>query len=257
MKAVLLAGGLGTRLSEETNSRPKPMVEIGGKPILWHIMKMYSFHGINDFIICCGYKGYMIKEYFANYFLHQSDVTFSLEDNKMNVHERRVEPWNVTLVDTGLNSMTGGRLGRVKEYIKDEESFCFTYGDGVGDIDISSLINFHKQHGKQATVTTSYPPGRFGALDITDGQVTNFNEKPKGDGAMINGGFCGLSPKVLERITGDKCVWEQQPLMSLAENKQLMAYEHQGFWQPMDTLRDKVHLENLWNNNQAPWKIWE
>ncbi|MBT4113995.1 MAG: glucose-1-phosphate cytidylyltransferase [Flavobacteriaceae bacterium] len=257
MKAVLLAGGLGTRLSEETNSRPKPMVEIGGKPILWHIMKMYSFHGINDFIICCGYKGYMIKEYFANYFLHQSDVTFSLEDNKMNVHERRVEPWNVTLVDTGLNSMTGGRLGRVKEYIKDEESFCFTYGDGVGDIDISSLINFHKQHGKQATVTTSYPPGRFGALDITDGQVTNFNEKPKGDGAMINGGFFVLSPKVLERITGDKCVWEQQPLMSLAENKQLMAYEHQGFWQPMDTLRDKVHLENLWNNNQAPWKIWE
>jgi glucose-1-phosphate cytidylyltransferase len=175
----------------------------------------------------------------------------------MNVHERRVEPWNVTLVDTGLNSMTGGRLGRVKEYIKDEESFCFTYGDGVGDIDISSLINFHKQHGKQATVTTSYPPGRFGALDITDGQVTNFNEKPKGDGAMINGGFFVLSPKVLERITGDKCVWEQQPLMSLAENKQLMAYEHQGFWQPMDTLRDKVHLENLWNNNQAPWKIWE
>ena len=257
MKAVLLAGGLGTRLSEETNSRPKPMVEIGGKPILWHIMKMYSFHGINDFIICCGYKGYMIKEYFANYFLHQSDVTFSLEDNKMNVHERRVEPWNVTLVDTGLNSMTGGRLGRVKEYLKDEESFCFTYGDGVGDIDISSLINFHKQHGKQATVTTSYPPGRFGALDITDGQVTNFNEKPKGDGAMINGGFFVLSPKVLERITGDKCVWEQQPLMSLAENKQLMAYEHQGFWQPMDTLRDKVHLENLWNNNQAPWKIWE
>ena len=257
MKAVLLAGGLGTRLSEETNSRPKPMVEIGGKPILWHIMKMYSFHGINDFIICCGYKGYMLKEYFANYFLHQSDVTFSLEDNKMNVHERRVEPWNVTLVDTGLNSMTGGRLGRVKEYIKDEESFCFTYGDGVGDIDISSLINFHKQHGKQATVTTSYPPGRFGALDITDGQVTNFNEKPKGDGAMINGGFFVLSPKVLERITGDKCVWEQQPLMSLAENKQLMAYEHQGFWQPMDTLRDKVHLENLWNNNQAPWKIWE
>jgi len=257
MKAVLLAGGLGTRLSEETNSRPKPMVEIGGKPILWHIMKMYSFHGINDFIICCGYRGYMIKEYFANYFLHQSDVTFSLEDNKMNVHERRVEPWNVTLVDTGLNSMTGGRLGRVKEYIKDEESFCFTYGDGVGDIDISSLINFHKQHGKQATVTTSYPPGRFGALDITDGQVTNFNEKPKGDGDMINGGFFVLSPKVLERIAGDECVWEQQPLMSLAENKQLMAYEHQGFWQPMDTLRDKIHLENLWNNNQAPWKIWE
>ncbi len=257
MKAVLLAGGLGTRLSEETNSRPKPMVEIGGKPILWHIMKMYSFHGINDFIICCGYKGYMIKEYFANYFLHQSDVTFSLEDNKMNVHERRVEPWNVTLVDTGLNSMTGGRLGRVKEYIKDEESFCFTYGDGVGDIDIFSLVNFHKQHGKQATVTATYPPGRFGALNITDGLVNNFQEKPKGDGAMINGGFFVLSPKVLERITGDECVWEQQPLMSLAENKQLMAYEHQGFWQPMDTLRDKIHLENLWNNNQAPWKIWE
>lgn len=257
MKAVLLAGGLGTRLSEETNSRPKPMVEIGGKPILWHIMKMYSFHGINDFIICCGYKGYMIKEYFANYFIHQSDVTFNLEVNKMTVHEKRAEPWNVTLVDTGSNSMTGGRLGRVKEYIKDEESFCFTYGDGVGDIDIFSLVNFHKQHGKQATVTATYPPGRFGALNIIDGLVNNFQEKPKGDGAMINGGFFVLSPKVLERITGDECVWEQQPLMSLAENKQLMAYEHQGFWQPMDTLRDKIHLENLWNNNQAPWKIWE
>lgn len=257
MKAVILAGGLGTRLSEETNSRPKPMIDVGGKPILWHIMKMYSSHGINDFVICCGYKGYVIKEYFANYFLHQSDVTFSMKDNSMDVHEKRAEPWTVTLVDTGDNSMTGGRLARVADYIKNEEAFCFTYGDGVGDMDISATIKFHKQHGKQATLTATYPPGRFGALDIYGGQVKNFKEKPKGDGAMINGGFFVLSPKVLERITGDNCVWEQQPLNGLAEDHQLMAYEHQGFWQPMDTLRDKIHLEELWAEGNAPWKTWK
>ncbi|MDG6773626.1 glucose-1-phosphate cytidylyltransferase [Thiomicrorhabdus sp. ZW0627] len=257
MKAVILAGGLGTRLSEETSTRPKPMVEIGGKPILWHIMKMYSSHGINDFVICCGYKGYVIKEYFANYFLHQSDVTFSMKDNRMDVHEKRAEPWTVTLVDTGDESMTGGRLGRVAEYIQDEEAFCFTYGDGVGDVDISATIEFHKKHGKQATLTATYPPGRFGALDIQDGLVNSFKEKPKGDGAMINGGFFVLSPKVLERIDGDGCVWEQAPLMGLANDGELMAYEHQGFWQPMDTLRDKHHLEDLWDSGKAPWKSWE
>lgn len=257
MKAVILAGGLGTRLSEETSTRPKPMVEIGGKPILWHIMKMYSSHGIHDFVICCGYKGYVIKEYFANYFLHQSDVIFCMKENRMDVHEKRAEPWTVTLVDTGDESMTGGRLGRVAEYIKDEEAFCFTYGDGVGDIDIAKTIEFHKQHGKQATLTATYPPGRFGALDIKNGQVNSFKEKPKGDGAMINGGFFVLSPKVLERITGDDCIWEQQPLMGLAEDGELMAYEHHGFWQPMDTLRDKNHLEELWQSGKAPWKNWE
>lgn len=257
MKAVILAGGLGTRLSEETSARPKPMVEIGGKPILWHIMKMYSSHGVNDFVICCGYKGYVIKEYFANYFLHQSDVTFCMKQNRMDVHEERAEPWTVTLVDTGDDSMTGGRLGRVADYIKDEEAFCFTYGDGVGDIDIKSTIEFHKRHGKDATLTATYPPGRFGALDITNGVVRNFKEKPKGDGAMINGGFFILSPKVLERITGDDCVWEQSPLMGLADDDQLMAYEHHGFWQPMDTLRDKNHLEELWQSGKAPWKSWE
>ncbi len=256
MKAVILAGGLGTRLSEETSTRPKPMVEIGGKPILWHIMKMYSAHGINDFVICCGYKGYVIKEYFANYFLHQSDVTFCMSENRMDVHEKRAEPWTVTLVDTGDDSMTGGRLARVASYIKDEKAFCFTYGDGVGDIDISASIAFHKKHGKQATLTATYPPGRFGALDIENGQIKNFKEKPKGDGAMINGGFFVLSPKVLERITDDQCVWEQQPLMGLAEDNQLMAYEHPGFWQPMDTLRDKIHLEELWQSGKAPWKFW-
>lgn len=257
MKAVILAGGLGTRLSEETSTRPKPMVEVGGKPILWHIMKMYSAHGINDFIICCGYKGYVIKEYFANYFLHQSDVTFSMKNNHMEVHEKRAEPWTVTLVDTGDDSMTGGRLGRVAEYLKDEEAFCFTYGDGVGNMDISASITFHKKHGKQATLTATYPPGRFGALDIKQGQVRSFKEKPKGDGAMINGGFFVLSPKVLDLITGDHCVWEQDPLISLAENDELMAFEHEGFWQPMDTLRDKVHLEELWQSGKAPWKNWE
>ena len=257
MKVVILAGGLGTRLSEETSLRPKPMVEIGGKPILWHIMKMYSAHGINDFVICCGYKGYVIKEYFANYFLHQSDVTFCMSENRMDVHERRAEPWTVTLVDTGDDSQTGGRLGRVADYIKDEEAFCFTYGDGVGDIDISAVVNFHKQHGKDATLTATYPPGRFGALDIQSGQVLNFKEKPKGDGAMINGGFFVLSPKVLERLNGDLTIWEQEPLMGLASDGQLMAFEHEGFWQPMDTLRDKHHLEELWQSGRAPWKIWD
>lgn len=257
MKAVILAGGLGTRLSEETSTRPKPMVEIGGKPILWHIMKIYSSHGIHDFVICCGYKGYVIKEYFANYFLHQSDVTFSMKDNRMDVHEGRAEPWTVTLVDTGDETMTGGRLGRIAEHIKDEEVFCFTYGDGVGDIDISKSIEFHKSHGKQATLTATYPPGRFGALDIKNGKVNNFKEKPKGDGGMINGGFFVLSPKVLKRISGDNTIWEQQPLMGLAEDGELMAYEHQGFWQPMDTLRDKFYLEELWHSGKAPWKNWE
>jgi glucose-1-phosphate cytidylyltransferase len=257
MKAVILAGGLGTRLSEETTTRPKPMVEIGGKPILWHIMKMYSSHGINDFIICCGYKGYVIKEYFANYFLHMSDVTFDMSANQMHVHNQRAEPWKVTLIDTGDNSMTGGRLRRVAEHIKDEEAFCFTYGDGVSDVNISDTIAFHKRHGKLATLTATFPPGRFGALDIENGQVNSFKEKPKGDGAMINGGFFVLSPKVLNLIEADQTVWEQYPLMKLAEDGELMAYKHEGFWLPMDTLRDKVHLEELWTENSAPWKTWE
>ncbi len=256
MKAVILAGGLGTRLSEETSLKPKPMVEVGGKPILWHIMKMYSAHGVNDFIICCGYKGYVIKEYFANYFLHMSDVTFDLQDNKMEVHHKRAEPWKVTLVDTGDNSMTGGRLKRVAKYLKDEDAFCFTYGDGVGDMNIAETIDFHKKNGKLATLTATYPPGRFGALDITDGKVLNFKEKPKGDGAMINGGFFVLSPKVLNYIEDDSTTWEQYPLKQLAEDGELMAYEHHGFWQPMDTLRDKNHLEELWSVRKAPWKVW-
>jgi len=257
MKAVILAGGLGTRLSEETSLKPKPMVEVGGMPILWHIMKMYSHHGINDFVICCGYKGYVIKEYFANYFLHQSDVTFYMRSNTMDVHHKRAEPWTVTLVDTGENSMTGGRLGRVRKYIENDEMFCFTYGDGVGDIDIGASIAFHKQHGKAATLTATYPPGRFGALDIREGKVLNFKEKPKGDGAMINGGFFVLSPKVLGYLGGDDTVWEQAPLQGLAEDGQLMAFEHQGFWQPMDTLRDKHLLEELWATGKAPWKKWD
>lgn len=257
MKAVILAGGLGTRLSEETSVRPKPMVEIGGKPILWHIMKMYSAHGINDFIICCGYKGYLIKEYFANYFLHSSDVTFNMRENTMEVHDKRAEDWNVTLVDTGDTSMTGGRLRRVADYVRNEEAFCFTYGDGVGDMDISATIAFHKQHGKAATLTATYPPGRFGALDIKQNQVLNFKEKPKGDGAMINGGFFVLSPQVLEYLVDDSTVWEQEPLMQLAADGQLMAHEHPGFWQPMDTLHDKNLLEKLWQNGKAPWKSWE
>jgi glucose-1-phosphate cytidylyltransferase len=256
MKAVILAGGLGTRLSEETDLKPKPMVEIGGKPILWHIMKMYSNHGINDFVICCGYKGYVIKEYFKNYFLHQSDVTLCMKNNAIEVHEKRAEPWNVTLVDTGEDSMTGGRLARVSKYIKDEENFCFTYGDGVSDVNISELIAFHKKHGKDATLTATYPPGRFGALDIKDNQIMQFTEKPRGDGALINGGFFVLSPKVLERISGDNCIWEQEPLKSLAKDGSLMAFKHEGFWQPMDTLRDKIYLQNLWDKGKAPWKTW-
>lgn len=257
MKAVILAGGLGTRLSEETALRPKPMVEIGGKPILWHIMKMYSAHGVNDFIICCGYKGYVIKEYFANYFLHMSDVTFDMRENRMHVHQRRAEPWQVTLVDTGDHSMTGGRLKRVADYVKDEEAFCFTYGDGVGDIDINATIEFHRAHGKVATLTAALPPGRFGALDMHDHQVRSFKEKPKGDGAYINGGFFVLSPRVLSYLKDDATIWEQEPLMQLAEDGELMAYQHAGFWQPMDTLRDKHHLEELWASGQAPWKRWD
>ena len=257
MKAVILAGGLGTRLSEETISKPKPMVEIGGKPILWHILKMYSHYGINDFIICCGYKGYIIKEYFANYFLHQSDVTFDMKENKMIVHEDRAEPWIVTLVDTGDHSMTGGRLKRVLSYLKGEEAFCFTYGDGVSDVNIKDLIRFHKSHGKNATLTATYPPGRFGALDIEDNQVKKFEEKPRGDGALINGGFFVLSPKVIERIDGDHSTWEKEPLKGLAKDGELMSFKHEGFWQPMDTLRDKMYLEELLEQDKAPWKKWK
>jgi len=257
MKAVILAGGLGTRLSEETVSKPKPMVEIGGKPILWHIMKTYSHYGVNDFIICCGYKGYVIKEYFANYFLHQSDVTFDMKANKMTIHKDRSEPWTVTLVDTGDNSMTGGRLKRIFPYVKDAKAFCLTYGDGVADINIKKLIDFHKSHGKQATLTATYPPGRFGALDIKDNQVQKFEEKPKGDGALINAGYFVLSPKVIGRIFGDSTIWEQEPLKGLAADGELMSYKHEGFWQPMDTLRDKIKLEELYNKNQAPWKLWK
>ena len=256
MKAVILAGGLGTRLSEETHLKPKPMIEIGGKPILWHIMKMYSTHGINDFVICCGYKGYVIKEYFANYFLHQSDVTFCMLKNSIKVHEKRVEPWTITLVDTGDYSMTGGRLRRVAEYVKNEEAFCFTYGDGVSDVNIKELIAFHLEHGKDATLTATYPPGRFGALDILNGCVKSFYEKPKGDGGMINGGFFVLNPKVIDLLEGDETIWEQGPLEALAEQGQLMAYKHSGFWKPMDTLADKHSLEALWNSGKPPWKTW-
>ena len=257
MKAVILAGGLGTRLSEETAMKPKPMVEIGGKPILWHIMKTYSEHGVNEFIICCGYKGYVIKEYFANYFLHQSDVTFNIDENDMVVHHKRAEPWKVTLVDTGDDSMTGGRLKRVLPYLKNEKVFCFTYGDGVADINITELINFHKSHGKLATLTAAFPPGRFGALNIVDNQVKKFEEKPKGDGALINAGFFVLSTKVIERIEGDSTIWEQEPLKGLAHDGQLMSFKHSDFWQPMDTLRDKKYLEKLWQAGNAPWKIWK
>jgi len=257
MKVVILAGGLGTRLSEETSSRPKPMVEIGGKPILWHIMKMYSHHGVNEFIICCGYKGYFIKEYFMNYFLHMSDVTFDISNNQMHVHKQNAEPWMVTLVDTGDNSMTGGRLLRVKDYLKDDENFCLTYGDGVSDVDISESIRFHNKHGKLATITATYPPGRFGALDISNGCVKNFHEKPEGDGGMINGGFFVLNKKVIGLIDNDSSSWEKKPLEVLAAENQLMAFEHSGFWQPMDTLRDKMYLEELWQAKEAPWKLWE
>jgi glucose-1-phosphate cytidylyltransferase len=253
MKAVILAGGLGTRLSEETTVKPKPMVEIGGKPILWHILKSYSAHGINDFVICCGYKGYIIKEFFANYFLHTSDVTFDLQYNTMQVHERHAEPWKVTLVDTGENTMTGGRLNRVRAYIEKDEAFCFTYGDGVADIDIAASVKFHKEHGKLATMTAVQPPGRFGALDMDGTSIAAFKEKPQGDGNWINGGYFVLSPKVLDYLTDDSCVWEKEPLEQLAAEGQLNAFQHRGFWQPMDTLRDKVALEELWQSGKAPW----
>ena len=257
MKAVILAGGLGTRISEETHLKPKPMIEVGGKPILWHIMKMYSKHGVNDFVICCGYKGYVIKEYFANYFLHMSDVTFDMQDNRMEVHQKKAEPWRVTLVDTGDETLTGGRLKRVAAYIQNETAFCFTYGDGVSDIDISATINFHREHGRLATVTAVLPPGRYGALECSNGKVTGFTEKPRGDGGLINGGFFVLSPKCLELIDGDATSWEGAPLMDLAKMGQIMAFEHHGFWQPMDTLRDKNMLEDLWASGKAPWKAWQ
>lgn len=258
MKAVILAGGLGTRISEETHLKPKPMIEIGGKPILWHILKMYSHHGINDFVICCGYKGYVIKEYFANYFLHMSDVTFDMNKNSMEVHQRHAEPWRVTLIDTGDDTMTGGRLKRVASYLDQEKEFCFTYGDGVSDVDLTAVIAFHRAHGRLATLTAALPPGRFGALDLSvQGQVRSFEEKPKGDGGMINGGFFVLSPKVIDLIDDDTTVWERKPLEHLAAQKQLMAYSHSGFWQPMDTLREKILLEQLWASGKAPWKTWD
>lgn len=256
MKAVILAGGLGTRISEETHLKPKPMIEIGGKPILWHIMKLYSAHGINDFVICCGYKGYVIKEYFANYCLHMSDVTFDMQNNHMEVHQRKAEAWRVTLVDTGEDTLTGGRLKRVGTYIKEDPAFCFTYGDGLADVNITALIEFHQSHGKLATVTAVLPPGRYGALEREGDHVTAFIEKPRGDGGLINGGFFVLSPQCLDLIEGERTGWESTPLSELARQGQLMAYEHKGFWQPMDTLRDKLHLENLWESGQAPWKIW-
>ena len=256
MKAIIFAGGLGTRISEETTIRPKPMIEIGGKPILWHIMKTYSYHGINDFVICCGYKGYVIKEYFANYFLHMSDVTFDMSKNSMEVHQRSAEPWRVTLIDTGEDTMTGGRLKRVAAFVKDEEVFCLTYGDGLSDINITELLAFHKSKNVLATLTATIPPGRFGALELKGGQVKTFMEKPKGDGAMINGGFFVLSPLVIDYIGDDQTIWEREPLESLAREGQLAAFQHHGFWQPMDTMRDKLHLEELWQTGQAPWKVW-
>ncbi|MBC7916899.1 MAG: glucose-1-phosphate cytidylyltransferase [Rhodoferax sp.] len=256
MKAVILAGGLGTRISEETHLRPKPMIEIGGMPVLWHIMKIYSHYGINDFIVCCGYKGYMIKEYFANYFLHMSDITFDLANNSMQVHQRKSEPWKVTLVDTGADTMTGGRIKRIGSYLNANEPFCLTYGDGVSDVDVGALIAFHKAHGLRATLTATYPPGRFGALDIQNQRVGSFREKPKGDGAMVNGGFFVLSPEVLGLVQDDQSVWEREPLETLAQSGQLAAFEHPGFWQPMDTLRDKTYLDELWASGQAPWKVW-
>jgi glucose-1-phosphate cytidylyltransferase len=256
MKVVILAGGLGTRIAEETHIRPKPMIEIGGKPILWHIMKSYSAHGVNDFVICCGYKGYIIKEYFANYFLHMSDVTFDMVHNRMEVHDQKAEPWRVTLVDTGDDTMTGGRLRRVKEYLKDEKAFCLTYGDGVADVDISALISFHQAHGRLATVTAVLPPGRFGALARQGDAVRGFIEKPRGDGGWINGGFFVLSPKVIDYIAADATSWELEPMAQLAIENQLHAFEHNGFWQPMDTLREKNLLEDLWASGEAPWKQW-
>jgi glucose-1-phosphate cytidylyltransferase len=256
VKAVILAGGLGTRISEETHLKPKPMIEIGGKPILWHIMKIYSHHGVNDFIICCGYKGYLIKEYFANYFLHMSDVTFDMRHNRMEVHQQYAEPWKVTLIDTGEDSMTAGRLKRVREYIADEPEFFFTYGDGVSDVDITALLAFHRAQGVKATLTATLPAGKFGALDILGDKVRSFKEKPKGDGSMINGGFFVLSPSVIDYIRDDQSVWEKEPLERLASEGDLAAYSHHGFWQPMDTVRDKMLLEELWKSGEAPWKVW-
>lgn len=256
MKAVILAGGYGTRISEETGSRPKPMVEIGGKPVLWHLMKMYSAHGVNDFVICLGYKGYMIKEYFANYFLHMSDVTIDMQNNDMQIHQKHAEPWKVTLIDTGEDVMTGGRLKRVASYVKDEEAFCLTYGDGLSDINIAKLIEYHNNSGLLATVTAVKPPGRFGVLKLENDMVTGFEEKPQGDGAYINGGFFVLSPKVIDYIDGDKTLWEQEPMCNLADKGQMNAYLHEGFWQPMDTLREKNQLEKLWQSGNAPWKVW-
>lgn len=257
MKAVILAGGMGTRISEETHLRPKPLIEIGGRPVLWHIMKIYAYHGINDFIICCGYKGYLIKEYFANYFLHMSDVTFDMSKNAMEVHQHKAEPWRVTLVDTGETTMTGGRLKRVAGFLAGEEAFCFTYGDGVANIDIAAEIRFHQGHGKLATVAAVRPPGRYGALQMNGQNVTGFAEKPRGDGGLINGGFFVLSPRCIELISGDVSPWEGEPLGQLAAQGELMAFDHDGFWQPMDTLRDKTHLEELWASGKAPWKIWQ
>lgn len=256
MKVVILAGGLGTRISEETHLRPKPMIEIGGRPLLWHIMKTYSAHGMNDFIVCCGYKGYIIKEYFANYFLHMSDVTFDMTQNKMEVHQKNAEPWRVTLVDTGEATMTGGRLKRVAPYLQGEEAFCFTYGDGLADIDLTAEIAFHSSHGRMATVCAVQPPGRYGALDISDRKVSGFLEKPRGDGSLINGGYFILSPKVIDYIEDDETSWEGPPMMQLARDGQVMAFSHNGFWQPMDTLRERTVLEELWAAGRAPWKVW-
>jgi glucose-1-phosphate cytidylyltransferase len=254
MKAIILAGGLGARISEETHLKPKPMIEIGGKPILWHIMKIYSTYGVNDFIICCGYKGYVIKEYFANYFLHMADVTFDMKNNKMQVHQNMAEPWTVTLVDTGENTMTGGRLKRVRDYI--DGDFCFTYGDGVSNVNISETIKFHQQQRTLATITATFPPGRFGALEIEGNRIISFKEKPKGDGGMINGGFFVLSPKVFDYIEDDQSTWEQYSLEALASEGQLSVFKHEDFWHPMDTLRDRQYLEELWQSGKAPWKIW-
>jgi glucose-1-phosphate cytidylyltransferase len=257
MKAVLLAGGLGTRIAEESALRPKPMIEIGGKPILWHIMKMYSAYGINDFVVCCGYRGYVIKEYFANYFLHTSDVTFDLQGNSMEVHRRHAEPWRVSLIDTGDATMTGGRIRRIADYVRDDDAFCLTYGDGVSDVDIGLLVDFHRAHGQLATITATNPLGRFGTLNIQgNDRVTSFREKPHGDGGMINGGFFVLSPKVIDLIDGDQTLWEHEPLERLAEAGELVAYRHDGFWQCMDTLRDKQLLDELWVRGNAPWKVW-
>ena len=257
MKAVILAGGLGTRISEETHLKPKPMIEIGGMPVLWHIMKIYSNHGVNDFIVCCGYKGYVIKEYFANYFLHMSDITFDMKTNKMEVHQEKVEPWKITLIDTGESTMTGGRLKRVAAYLGNDDAFCFTYGDGVSNVNITSEIDFHRKHGKLATVLAVHPPGRYGALQIRGQSVAGFAEKPKGDGGQINGGFFVLSSGCLDYIQDDQTSWEDEPLRKLSQDGQLMAFEHDGFWQPMDTLRDKTYLEDLWRNGNAPWKVWK